>query len=45
LRDHRKLLLSDGSVAFVGGAGLTDDFAPGAPRGPWRELMVEIEGP
>jgi len=45
LRDHRKLLLSDGSVAFVGGAGLTDDFAPGAPRGPWRELMLEIEGP
>ena len=45
LRDHRKLLLTDGSVAFVGGAGLTDDFAPGAPRGMWRELMVEIEGP
>jgi cardiolipin synthase A/B len=45
LRDHRKLLLADGRVAFVGGAGLTDDFAPGAPRGPWRELMVEIRGP
>lgn len=45
LRDHRKLLLADGRVAFVGGAGLTDDFAPGAPRGPWRELMVEIQGP
>jgi cardiolipin synthase A/B len=45
LRDHRKLLLADGHVAFVGGAGLTDDFAPGAPRGPWRELMVEIRGP
>ncbi|HEY0767647.1 MAG TPA: phospholipase D-like domain-containing protein [Steroidobacteraceae bacterium] len=45
LRDHRKLLLTDGRVAFVGGAGLTDDFAPGAPRGPWRELMVEITGP
>ena len=44
LRDHRKLLLTDGRVAFVGGAGLTDDFAPG-PRGAWRELMVEIEGP
>ena len=45
LRDHRKLLLADGRVAFVGGAGLTDDFAPGARRGAWRELMVEIQGP
>src|SRR5256886_4099409 len=44
LRDHRKLLLIDRSVAFLGGASLTDDFAPGAPRGAWRELMVEIEG-
>ena len=41
-RDHRKLLVVDGQVAFVGGAGLADEFAgPDA----WRELMVEIRGP
>jgi len=45
LRDHRKLLVVDGCTAFVGGAGLTDDFSPGGRRGPWRELMVEISGP
>jgi cardiolipin synthase len=45
LRDHRKLLVCDGRTAFVGGTGLTDDFAPGGRHGPWRELMVEIEGP
>jgi cardiolipin synthase A/B len=45
LRDHRKLLVTDCRTAFVGGAGLTDDFAAGGRRGPWRELMVEIEGP
>ncbi len=28
LRDHRKLLVVDGETAFVGGAGITDDFAP-----------------
>ena len=41
-RDHRKLLTIDGEVAFVGGAGLTDEFA--GPNG-WRELMIEIRGP
>jgi cardiolipin synthase A/B len=43
LRDHRKLLTVDGRVAFVGGAGLTDEFAPGPAA--WRDLMLEIEGP
>ncbi|HKD54721.1 MAG TPA: phospholipase D-like domain-containing protein [Steroidobacteraceae bacterium] len=45
LRDHRKLLVTDCRMAFVGGAGLTDEFAAGGRRGPWRELMVQIEGP
>jgi len=46
LRNHRKLLLVDGRVAFVGGAGLTDEFAMGGPEGlPWRDLMLEIAGP
>src|SRR6516162_1889219 len=45
LRDHRKLLVTDGCLAFVGGTGLTDDFAPGATPEPWREVMVRIEGP
>jgi phosphatidylserine/phosphatidylglycerophosphate/cardiolipin synthase-like enzyme len=45
LRDHRKLLLLDGVLAYVGGAGLTQEFSPQGRRGPWRELMVEIRGP
>lgn len=44
LRDHRKLLVTDGCTAFVGGVGLTDQFAPG-PRGAWREVMVRVTGP
>ena len=45
-RDHRKLLLVDGSLAFAGGAGLTDDVdAPNAPHLRWRETMIEIRGP
>jgi cardiolipin synthase A/B len=46
LRDHRKLLLVDGEIAFVGGAGITDEFEPVQnPRERWRETMLQIEGP
>lgn len=43
-RDHRKLLVVDGRVAFVGGAGLTDEFGDGAQR-MWHEVMTEVRGP
>lgn len=45
-RDHRKILLLDRQIAFVGGTGITDDFSPkvSGPKA-WRELMVEMEGP
>jgi phosphatidylserine/phosphatidylglycerophosphate/cardiolipin synthase-like enzyme len=46
LRDHRKLMIVDGAVAFVGGVGLTDEFGVTGPPGwPWRDLVVEIHGP
>lgn len=45
LRDHRKLLLVDGVVAFAGSAGITDDVAGERTHHPWRDLMVRIEGP
>ncbi len=41
-RTHRKLLLVDDVVTFVGGAGITDAFI--GPRA-WRETMVEVKGP
>ena len=44
-RDHRKLLLVDGRCAFVGGVGLADEFASASANGPWREMMLQIEGP
>lgn len=49
-RDHRKLLMVDGQVAYTGGAGITDDFADDFDRGrnpkpSWRETMIEIRGP
>ena len=45
-RDHRKLLLVDGEVAFAGGTGLADEFDRGTlGRRRWHEVMVEIRGP
>ncbi|MDH1681319.1 phosphatidylserine/phosphatidylglycerophosphate/cardiolipin synthase family protein [Pseudomonas chengduensis] len=45
-RDHRKLLLVDQRLAYVGGTGSTDEFwLPDEPRSPWHEVMVEMEGP
>jgi phosphatidylserine/phosphatidylglycerophosphate/cardiolipin synthase-like enzyme len=45
-RDHRKLLLVDGEIAFVGGVGITDEFnPPNHPDRRWRETMVEVHGP
>ncbi|HIQ41111.1 MAG TPA: phosphatidylserine/phosphatidylglycerophosphate/cardiolipin synthase family protein [Pseudomonas oleovorans] len=45
-RDHRKLVLVDGRLAYVGGTGATDEFwLPSESRSPWHEVMVEIEGP
>jgi len=44
-RDHRKLLLIDGRLAYTGGAGITDDFDRNShPKHFWHEAMVKIEG-
>jgi cardiolipin synthase len=45
-RDHRKLLIVDGKVGFIGGAGLADHWR-GDARGPgeWRDSMFKVEGP
>jgi phosphatidylserine/phosphatidylglycerophosphate/cardiolipin synthase-like enzyme len=45
-RNHRKLLLVDGEIAFTGGTGITDEFDPPLrPETCWRETMVAIHGP
>jgi len=45
-RDHRKLLLVDRRIAFIGGTGATDNFwQPGEAQSRWHELMVRCEGP
>lgn len=43
-RDHRKLLVVDDEVAYTGGTGLTDEFAPSHPQ-PWHDIMLAVRGP
>jgi cardiolipin synthase len=44
-RDHRKLVVCDARVAFVGGFNVTEAFVDdGIARG-WRDLGLRIEGP
>lgn len=45
-RDHRKLLVCDGKVAFAGGINVSDENAPAdVGGGDWRDAHVRVEGP
>ena len=45
-RTHRELLVIDGTVAFVGGAGVADWwFKPEGRKPAWRDMMARVEGP
>src|SRR5262249_35326474 len=51
-RNHRKMLLVDGRVAFTGGVNISEVYASGlvpslhrAPLQLWRDTDIEVEGP
>jgi cardiolipin synthase A/B len=54
-RDHRKLTIVDGQIAFTGGINFSSVYsggsfsrpkrASGADKVPWRDTQVRIEGP
>ena len=54
-RDHRKLLIVDGSIAFLGGINISSVYSGGSLRrqskvrpggaSPWRDTDLRIEGP
>lgn len=45
-RDHRKILVVDGRVAFTGGLNIADEYAdPADGGGGWRDTHARIEGP
>ncbi len=48
-RNHRKLLVVDGRVAFTGGIGISDTYSRSASSGSmkhgWRDTHIQITGP
>lgn len=53
-RDHRKLLIVDGEIAFVGGVNISSVYSSGSfgrsrsdnkDDPPWRDTHMQIEGP
>jgi cardiolipin synthase len=45
LRNHRKVLVIDGNLAFFGGINLHDENAASARGGPIRDYHFRVEGP
>ena len=54
-RDHRKLLVADGRIAFLGGINISSVYSGGSSSGagsagagqkqPWRDTDLQVEGP
>jgi cardiolipin synthase len=46
LRNHRKILVTDGRVAFTGGMNIGDDYVnKGKQFDHWRDTHLRVEGP
>ncbi|HKZ73660.1 MAG TPA: phospholipase D-like domain-containing protein [Steroidobacteraceae bacterium] len=43
-RTHRNLLVLDGTVAYIGGAGVADHWSRTEPP-PWRDCVARVTGP
>ena len=48
-RDHRKILVIDGQIGFMGGLNIGDEYVSGLGRAErreeWRDAHVRVEGP
>lgn len=44
-RTHRELLIVDGRIGFIGGAGVADQWWTGEGKNPrWRDTLIRVEG-
>ncbi|MDN3667418.1 cardiolipin synthase [Algibacter miyuki] len=45
-RNHRKIIIVDGKVGFIGGTNVSDNYIkPISDLGVWKDLHLQLEGP
>ena len=44
-RNHRKIVVVDGRIAFVGGLNVGDEYLGRGPLGHWRDTHLRVGGP
>ncbi len=45
LRNHRKLAVIDGAIAWTGSQNIVNPDYGGSKAGPWHDLMIRLRGP
>lgn len=43
-RNHRKIVVVDGEMAFMGGVNVADRYVAGSNIGLWRDTLIRVEG-
>lgn len=43
-RNHRKILVIDGKIGFMGGVNIADRYYYGTAMGPWHDTHIKIKG-
>ncbi|MBR1792708.1 MAG: cardiolipin synthase [Bacteroidales bacterium] len=44
-RNHRKIVIIDDKIAYIGGMNIAQQYKTGLSWGNWRDTMIRIEGP
>ena len=44
-RNHRKIVVVDGRLGFIGGLNVGDEYLGKGPLGAWRDTHLRLEGP
>lgn len=43
-RNHRKIVVIDGRIGYIGGMNIADRYVKGTRRQPWRDTQLRIQG-